>query len=265
MATYYDALNCTYRLFEIDPPPPSAQLIYVHLLHLNNRLGNTGTVKISDRELGLRTRLSKQTITEAKRQLKNRGLIDFKTDRDSPAKTTTYTLTFFSEKVGQELGQELGQEVGQEVGQSALFPIHTRAIEDKEERKKNKDEIQSRGREHLKVVENEEEEEIDELMEYWEHAGGAKLNQLILSELAALLKDHTMPKIKKAIDEASLGNNNPKYGFSLNYLKLKLSDIEKAEKGGVSNARRQQTIDYGEEPDTSWIKPLKRDNEQSES
>lgn len=136
MVTYCDALNCAYELFRIDPPAPSAQLVYLHLLHQNYCLGNPGTVQISDRELSLRTRLNKQSITEAKRTLKNRGLIDFKTDRDKPHRATTYILNFFSETLGQGLGQKVGQTLGQTLGQSPCLrsPMHakTRASETNE-------------------------------------------------------------------------------------------------------------------------------------
>ena len=120
MESYCDALSYIYKLFKENPPTSSAQLVMLHLLHENYCLGNTGTVHISDRELGLRTRLSKQTITEAKRTLKNRGLIDFKTDRDKPHKATAYTI-LISEKVGQTVGQRVGQTLGQRVGQSSFI------------------------------------------------------------------------------------------------------------------------------------------------
>lgn len=120
MESYCDALSYIYKLFRENPPTSSAQLVMLHLLHENYCLGNTGTVLISDRELGLRTRLSKQTITEAKRTLKNRGLIDFKTDRDKPHKATTYTI-LISEKVGQAVGQRVGQTLGQRVGQTSFI------------------------------------------------------------------------------------------------------------------------------------------------
>ena len=119
MESYCDALSYIYELFKVNPPASSAQLVMLHLLHENYCLGNTGTVHISDREPGLRTRLSKQTITEAKRTLKNRGLIDFKTDRDKPHKATTYTI-LISEKVGQTVGQRVGQTLGQRVGQQSF-------------------------------------------------------------------------------------------------------------------------------------------------
>ena len=110
MATYYDGLNDFHKLIAAKRPTSSAQLLGLHLLHLNNLSGNSGSVKVADRELVVRTRLSKQTITEAKRYLKNIGWLDFTIDKD---KVTTYTLTLFSDKVGREVGREVGQQLGQ--------------------------------------------------------------------------------------------------------------------------------------------------------
>lgn len=109
MATYYDGLNDFHKLIEVKRPTSSAQLVGLTLLHLNNKSGNSGTVKISDRELMFRTRLSKQTVTDAKRYLKNIGWLDFSIDKQ---KVTTYTLTFFSDEVGHEVGHELGHQLG---------------------------------------------------------------------------------------------------------------------------------------------------------
>lgn len=224
MATYYDGLNYIYRLFADSPPPSSAQLVILHLLHENNRCKNTGTVQISDRELGLRTRLSKQTITDAKRTLKNLGLIDFKTDKDKPNKVTIYTLKFFfglGQKVGQTLGQELGQELGQKVGQPADVPItHVRG------------DLRLKTEENTYANAGAKTEEIDELLEYWGQAGGCKLNQLLVSKLDALLKAHGLPAMKSAIDKANDGANSANYGFSLEYVRNKLP------KGGDNNDRK---------------------------
>ena len=94
-------------------------------------------------------------------------------------------------------------------------------------------------------------EEIDELIEYWEQAGGCKLNQLLVAKLNALLKAHGLSAIKAAIDKANDGANNANYGFSLEYVKNKLL------KGGENNgkkvlpfadkaARRKLQIEYKE-------------------
>ena len=74
--TYYDRLNAFFLENEIDPLPPSAQLLYLHLLHENNRLQNPCRFRMSEARLADMTGLSRQTIANAKRLLKNRGLVE---------------------------------------------------------------------------------------------------------------------------------------------------------------------------------------------
>lgn len=139
MATYYDGLNDFHKLIELKRPPSSAQLLGLHLLHLNNRNGNSGSVQISDRELIFRTNLSKQTVTEAKRYLKNIGWLDFSTDKH---KGTTYTLTFFSEEVGHQLGHKVGHQLGHKAGHSSLVSYTLKP----EEEKDRDDDASAKGR-----------------------------------------------------------------------------------------------------------------------
>ena len=73
MKTYYDRLNGTFGFFESNILPSSAQLVMLWLLHFNNRFGNTGQFYLSDNRLSLLTNLSKGTITNTKRVLKNLG------------------------------------------------------------------------------------------------------------------------------------------------------------------------------------------------
>lgn len=131
MPSYYDALNDAYKLFELNPPASSTQLVYLHLLHLNNRLGNGGQVQISDRELSFRTKLSQDSITKAKRTLKNLGLIDFSSKHGKSKQVTVYTVTFFSEKAVQIAVQRVGQKAVQIAGQSGLVP-YTQVREEKD-------------------------------------------------------------------------------------------------------------------------------------
>lgn len=126
MTTYYDGLNDFHKLIETKRPSASAQLLGFHLLHLNNRNGNSGSFQVSDRELENRTRLSKQSITDAKRYLKNVGWLEFKTDRH---KVTTYSLLSF--KVGQAIGQVIGQQAGHS---SRLSPRLKSAEEEQRQR-----------------------------------------------------------------------------------------------------------------------------------
>lgn len=270
MATYYDGLNNFHKLNEQNPLQSSAQLVYLHLLHLNNCLGNCGVIQISDRALGLRTSLNKNTVTEAKRQLKNRGLIDFKTDRN---KTTTYSLSFFSEKVGHEVGHEVGHTVGHEVGQPAQFPIHTRAIRFEDKRLKNKEEDEEHAREAKKkgiLSDSRSPEQARQfvingeadLQELWEHEAGYALTGNVALEWE-MLASQDLVVAHEALIKAVKGKKSERVIY--NHFRVIFDSMKNQKpqplKGGDTNARKQQTIDYGEEPDTSWIKPPKRDNE----
>jgi len=90
--TYYDRLNEFFRRIETEPLPPSAQLVYLHILHENNRLQNPNRFRCTDTRLIGLTGLSANTITSAKRALKNRGYLDFKTDKDARRAGTMYVL-----------------------------------------------------------------------------------------------------------------------------------------------------------------------------
>ena len=90
--TYYDRLNAFFNNNEIDPLPPSVQLVYLHLIHENNRLKNPSAFCLTDSRLAAMTGLSKPAITEAKRVLKNFGWIKFKTDKKNPRAGTRYTF-----------------------------------------------------------------------------------------------------------------------------------------------------------------------------
>lgn len=285
MRSYYDALDDFYKLNERQPLQSSAQLVYLHLLHVNERLGNMGTVRISDRELELRTRLSKQTITDVKRNLKNVGLIDFQTDRTRPAKGTTYLLKFFTDLAGtvagQKVGQQVGQMVGQMVGQTIWgCPRFDSLICDAGENNTREHEgntataaesaalpsppplpptppiptpapLQSNdtiagAREKVTATTkttaatdklagaralplsaptiqyNGKCNDIDEIISYWQFAGGAKMNRWLISKFQSLLPTHGLQEMKNAIDKAVSAANNTDYGFSFDYFLTKL-------------------------------------------
>ena len=90
--TYYDRLNESFVLFSQLNLQANEQLVHLHLLHINNSLGNPDEFYCADNRLAILTNLSKDSITSAKRQLKNLGLIDFKTDKHNPRKPTLYFL-----------------------------------------------------------------------------------------------------------------------------------------------------------------------------
>lgn len=104
--TYYDRLNEFFRRIEIEPLPPSAQLVYLHLLHENNRAGNPNRFRCTDTRLVGMTGLSANTITSAKRALKNRGYLNFKTNKDARREGTIYELPENAELRVKKAGQK---------------------------------------------------------------------------------------------------------------------------------------------------------------
>lgn len=77
--TYYDRLNKFYNELSRIKLKPSSQLLYLHLLQINNEFRWVSSFYYSDRALSERTGMSLRTISESKAVLKNFGLIDFKT------------------------------------------------------------------------------------------------------------------------------------------------------------------------------------------
>lgn len=230
MATYYDGLKDFFEKNDFAPLASSAQLVYLHLLQLNNRHGNSGIVQISDRELERLTSLNKNTITKAKRTLKNCKWIDFYTEPDKPHRGTSYTLTFFTlgQSVGQTMGQSIiqtmGQSVGQSVGQPTEIPIK-RAHEDlKTKDLKNEKSIYQQSNARAR------EDELDKLLEYWEQdLKGGRLSIEHQSHIRAWLADKGLAWLKEAMKEASDANGR--------YLNFKLLKGVVARKGVEKRGR----------------------------
>lgn len=254
-------LNYFFRLAAERKLSGSDQLMYLHIFNKFNQAHWTETLRITDAELKDLMRLydstgkpaTIETIRRSRQRLKAKGFIEFTsgngqaplynlpclypdntpdyTPADTPDNTPDYTL---------------------------LSSTLLRSKDEEKKEKKTLTDIQSRTRIESGVIlnnkregtEKEESDSIDELIEYWEKAGGSKLNFVIISELKALLEENSLVLLKKAIDEACMGNNS-RYGFSLNYMKLKLADIQKAVpalKGGESSGRYQESKD----PRATW-------------
>ena len=109
--TYYDRLNAFFRNNEIDPLPPSAQLLYLHLLHENNRLQNPCRFRLSESRLADMTGLSRQTIANAKRALKNRGLIEVNVSPSNPRAGSFYILPDTAEPTKKQNTESDGRQV----------------------------------------------------------------------------------------------------------------------------------------------------------
>ena len=81
---YWQALN---ECFDEGDVPAQAQLIGYKLLALFNRRMFPESLLLSDRELMSLTNIkSGQTIVDARRRLKNAGLIDFQTSKSKPTR-----------------------------------------------------------------------------------------------------------------------------------------------------------------------------------
>lgn len=208
------------------------QSAYFAILAEFNRQRYPEQVELSTRDLQRLAGLKSVSSThEARNILKNNKLIDFHTK----SYTTVYQLsTEHLPNNNRTLTEQLPN-TSRTVSYSSSLSFSP--LEEKEKEKKDLNPyIQSRAKESV--------EEIDDLVEYWEEAGGAKLNFIIISELKALLQQHSLSLLKKAVKEASLGNNS-RYGFSLNYLKLKLAEMQK----GGENVERYEEH---EDPRTRW-------------
>ena len=99
-----------------------------------------------------------------------------------------------------------------------------------------------------------EDSELDTILEYWEGLNGGRLTFEHQSALNALIKDKGVDWVKSAMKEAADVNSNPR-GLSPKFLfgviKRKANPL--SQKGG-EKSERPARIDYGEEPDYSWIK-----------
>ena len=208
-----------------------------------------------------RTALAKQTITKAKQILKNRGLIDFQTDKSNPRAGTAYTLTFFSETVGQKVGQSVGQSVGQKVGQNSRYKsIFTNKSLDEDLRLKNEEKDITTTTARTRDTSSNITSSVDmDIHEIWEYETGQPLRGSVAYELERLA-NADFEGVREAIITAVKANSRGTVSF--NYFKA-VYDKSKANpkpntnplsQKGSEKSDRPARIDYGEEPDYSWIK-----------
>ena len=213
--TYYDRLNEFFRANAHDAIPATAQLLYLHLLHINNSLGNVGEFRCTDSYLKTVTNLSKDGVTAAKRYLKNKGYIDFKSSK------TQGTIYFL--KQGTKQGNLQGTEQGTKQGN-----LQGRILRKEEEEEKIiPNNTEARVRENYSV-------NSVEVTETWFKCEGEHLtggNALGLIELENL---YGTAKVVQAIIAASQANTQPRLSF--NFVKAVLLRILK---GGEKNGRNE--------------------------
>lgn len=76
--TYYDRLNYFFNFLKLNNLNASTQLTYLHILHHSNCLKGVTSFYLTDTEIANSTNLSIRSITDAKRVLKNFGLLDWR-------------------------------------------------------------------------------------------------------------------------------------------------------------------------------------------
>mgnify|MGYP003571330797 CR=1 FL=1 len=79
---YFEHLNYAFSFAQFKKLPVASRITHLAILHKWNAYRQPSSFSITDRELQSLTGLSSQSaITAAKRQLKNFGLIDFKSQK----------------------------------------------------------------------------------------------------------------------------------------------------------------------------------------
>ena len=89
MLTLTDRMNAFMRTVSAEATTGAEQLVYLHLLWIDNNLMWREWFGCSDRRLQSLTYLSKQSITNAKNKLKQNHWIDYKSDGK---KTTIFKI-----------------------------------------------------------------------------------------------------------------------------------------------------------------------------
>lgn len=198
------------RLSALIELPHSAQIVYLQLLQLNECFGQGGTFESADRDLIKRTHFSKQTITQAKRELKNSGFIDY----HGTARGTRYSL-------GQAVGSLVGTLAGNVNSDSSNlnYPKKEKRREElppppppasASEARLNEIERRLAALEaqigNVASAATRALPGMDLLVSEWEKRGFARLDFVCTSRLAKLLESHDTAELIAAMDEASLAN-----------------------------------------------------------
>ena len=246
MKTYYDRLNGTFGFFESNILPSSAQLVMLWLLHFNNRFGNTGQFYLSDNRLSLLTNLSKGTITNTKRVLKNLGLIDFKSDKNSPRQGTLYILP--EEDLTNNWAKnwvKRGQNWGKPWGTSSPMLADNSTTISNNTIKKEKDidgegeRARTRGQPPPPPPENFCSESVRIC---WIKNSGVNPNDGICEKLGELEKQHGSDKVKLAIQEANFSDDGGR--INLKFVISKLNQIVYGKKGESKNGGNTAKSEY---------------------
>ena len=251
------------RLEEMIELPMSALKVYLHLLHMNRGFGKNGILNVSDSELKSRTHLSQQTITDAKRILKNKGFIDFESSKGLP---TRYQMKLYYEL------EKAEHQVEHQVENSPVHPNNSNNInnnkllpppppppprvreqvEDLEERLRQITRAANELSQSLATLKSpqvvhypevEHCDALDKVIAEWESRPKfAPLDFPQMSRLQNYLAQYSFEELKAAMDTASLTNKaTGRYdGVSFIYFERVLERMNKPKtkpKGEVKNER----------------------------
>ncbi|MBQ3444986.1 MAG: hypothetical protein IJG33_17270 [Selenomonadaceae bacterium] len=212
------ALNSCFDKCDI---PASTQLVGYKLFAIFNERKFPESLTISDRELMSRTNIkSGRTIVEARRQLKNAGLIDFKAAK---ARATCYKLA--SKQEVSKIEASGKQEVSKNEASSVIS--HTPKAED--ERPKTSDDAREGA-------------DANDIQDEWTRAIGFELRgnrALELERLAGIDWRRTVTAIRRTAKQNGLSDEYA-------YFKAVYDGLAK---GGE---RHDGWLNYAE-PDTAWV------------
>ncbi len=239
MSSYYDGLKYVYgQLWRVNA---SAQLVLLHLYHMNNQIGNSGFLMVSDRDLMERTNIkSRETITRTKVELEKAGLIAYETQSSNPRAGTRYEILFYTR--GQVSGEKSGQKSVQTSVQREEILL-TRAHKTKEPPPPPPPRV-----DNLTILtrENPLEDKMEELLEAWrEDPQMPNLYYEQESKLREMVKKGacTVEELSRAITNAKERNSPDAYGhrginfnFVLSQLKRKDTKRKVYRVGAVKKA-----------------------------
>lgn len=196
---FFDGWKALNKRFDEGDLTAHAQLVGYKLFAIFNEQMFPESLPLTDRELQSLTNIkSGQTIVEARRQLKNAGLIDFKKAKNKP---TRYRLTIKHESSTNQAPIKHEPSKNENPNIRAREDVKTEDV-------KTKNNNNSAG-----ACEN-----LDEVLDYWEEFCGGRLTFEHQSQLKAWVNQKGVEWVKEVMQTAADSNNNPR-GISFNYLK----------------------------------------------
>lgn len=243
---FFDCWKTLNECFDESNLTALTQLVGYKLFAVANELKFPESFLLTDRELMSRTNIkSGQTIVEARRQLKNAGLIDFETKKARP---TRYRFTINQATIKQDSSNNQARF---KQDSSKIENPYIRAREDvKTLDSLSVNHLSTRGREIS---------ELDTIFEYWERdLRGGRLSFEHQGQIAAWLAQHGVEWLKAAMRETSDANGNS-HGLSFKLLRAvidrKLNPPQKPKlrllKGCETSGKREHQ--YAKPPEYDFL------------